>query len=62
MMAFSKSDIIKSKPIGGGLNNFYNLYDTTPIDIPELSNMHIGDECTRCEVLSNIHRPQKSSA
>ncbi|KAI9761206.1 MAG: hypothetical protein M1840_002006 [Geoglossum simile] len=47
-MALSKSEIIKSKPIGGGLNNFYDLYNTTRTDIPKLSDavghMHIDDE------------------
>ncbi|KAI9769851.1 MAG: hypothetical protein M1840_003845 [Geoglossum simile] len=47
-MALSKSEIIKSKPIGGGLNDFCDLYNTTRTDIPELSDavghMHIGDE------------------
>jgi hypothetical protein len=47
-MALSKMEIIKSKPIGGGLNNFRDLYNTTWTDIPELSDavehMHIGDE------------------
>lgn len=41
-------DIIKSKPIGEGLNVFRDLYDATLTDIPELSDavghMHIGDE------------------
>ncbi|KAI9777129.1 MAG: hypothetical protein M1839_009085 [Geoglossum umbratile] len=47
-MALSKSEIIKSKPIGGGLNDFRDLYNTARTDIPELSDavghMHISDE------------------
>jgi hypothetical protein len=47
-MALSKSKIIKSKPIGEGLNDFRDLYNSTRTDIPELSDtvehMRIGDE------------------
>src|SRR4051794_35743613 len=54
MMALSKSEIIKSKPIGGGLNDFRDSYSATRTDIPELSDvvghMHIGDEGEICRL------------
>ena len=54
MIALSKLEIIKSKPIGGGLNDFRDSYNATWTDIPELSDavghMHIGDEGEICQL------------
>lgn len=48
MIALSKSEIIKSKPIREGLNDFCNLYNTTQSDIPKLfdavKHMYIDNE------------------
>jgi hypothetical protein len=49
MAHLSKSEIIRSNPIGKGLDTFRDSFNSTRIDIPELSDaVHIGDKGETC--------------
>ncbi|KAI9777385.1 MAG: hypothetical protein M1839_008898 [Geoglossum umbratile] len=66
MANLSKSEIIKSNPIGEGLNAFRNLFNSARADIPGLSDavehLHINDEGLKNLVLDLIWALQSLSA